>query len=188
MSKVKANSTRIFILVMVVAFAVSSLSLSGFVIWDIAKGGGKKKSATDNLPAEVQQKLNEQKAAQAAGGNKLQGTQLTGFTPIAKVDSLQSIDTQVGTGAEVKAGGKVTAHYTGAIASTGKIFQSSLDSGQPFTASLDGVIKGWQQGIPGMKAGGKRRVIIPASLAYGDQSPSPDIPANSDLVFDIELI
>ncbi|OGL30947.1 peptidylprolyl isomerase [Candidatus Saccharibacteria bacterium RIFCSPHIGHO2_12_FULL_41_12] len=118
----------------------------------------------------------------------MQGTQLTGFTPIAKVDSLQSIDTQVGTGAEVKAGGKVTAHYTGAIASTGKIFQSSLDSGQPFTASLDGVIKGWQQGIPGMKAGGKRRVIIPASLAYGDQSPSPDIPANSDLVFDIELI
>ncbi|MEK7626071.1 MAG: FKBP-type peptidyl-prolyl cis-trans isomerase [Patescibacteria group bacterium] len=187
MAKVKEHSTRIFILVIVVVFAVSSLAFSGYVIWEIATGGDKK-SATDNLPAEVQQKLNEQKAAQEAGENKLQGTQLADFTPVAKVEKLEVIDTQPGTGAEVKAGGKVTAHYTGAIASTGKIFQSSKDSGQPFTASLDGVIKGWQEGIPGMKAGGKRRIIIPASLAYGEQSPSADIPANSDLVFDIELI
>lgn len=187
MAKVKEHSTRIFILVIVVVFAVSSLAFSGYVIWEIATGGDKK-SATDNLPAEVQQKLNEQKAAQEAGENKLQGTQLADFTPVAKVGKLEVIDTQPGTGAEVKAGGKVTAHYTGAIASTGKIFQSSKDSGQPFTASLDGVIKGWQEGIPGMKAGGKRRIIIPASLAYGEQSPSADIPANSDLVFDIELI
>ncbi len=187
MAKVKEHSTRIFILVIVVVFAVSSLAFSGYVIWEIATGGDKK-SATSDLPAEVQQKLNEQKAAQEAGGNKLQGTQLADFTPVAKVEKLEVIDTQPGTGAEVKVGGKVTAHYTGAIASTGKIFQSSKDSGQPFTASLDGVIKGWQEGIPGMKAGGKRRIIIPASLAYGAQSPSADIPANSDLVFDIELI
>lgn len=187
MAKVKEHSTRIFILVIVVVFAVSSLAFSGYVIWEIATGGDKK-SATDNLPAEVQQKLNEQKAAQEAGENKLQGTQLADFTPVAKVEKLEVIDTQPGTGAEVKAGGKVTAHYTGAIASTGKIFQSSKDSGQPFTTSLDGVIKGWQEGIPGMKAGGKRRIIIPASLAYGEQSPSADIPANSDLVFNIELI
>lgn len=187
MAKVKEHSTRIFILVIVAVFAISSLAFSGYVIWEIATGGDKK-SATDDLPAEVQQKLNEQKAAQEAGGDKLQGTQLANFTPVAKVEKLEVIDTQPGTGTEVKAGGKVTAHYTGAIASTGKIFQSSKDSGQPFTASLDGVIKGWQEGIPGMKAGGKRRIIIPASLAYGDQSPSADIPANSDLVFDIELI
>lgn len=188
MAKVKENGTRIFIIVMVVVFAVSSLATSGFVIWEIAKGGDKK-SAKSDIPAEVQQKLNEQKAAQSTeGGNKLQGTQLAGFTPVAKVDQLQVIDTKVGDGEAVVAGGKVTAHYTGAIASTGKIFQSSLDTGSPFTASLSGVIKGWQEGIPGMKVGGTRRIVIPASLAYGDQSPSADIPANSDLVFDIQLI
>lgn len=118
----------------------------------------------------------------------LQGTQLTDFTPIDKVDSLQVLDTLPGNGEAVPEGGTVTAHYTGALAKTGVIFQSSKDFGRPFTAPLSNVIAGWQQGIPGMKAGGRRRLIIPAELAYGSQSPSPDIPANADLVFDIELI
>ncbi len=123
---------------------------------------------------------------QQEGG--LKGTQLQGFTPIPDVTELQKIDLAVGTGAEVQAGATITANYTGAIASTGKIFESSYDSGQPVTFGLDQVIPGWTQGVPGMKEGGKRRLIIPAELAYGAQSPSPDIPPNSDLVFDIELI
>ncbi len=91
-----------------------------------------------------------------------------------------------GTGPEVAKGGTVTAHYTGALAKDGTIFQSSKDSGKPFTAPLTGVIPGWQEGIPGMKVGGTRRLVIPASLAYGDKATGT-IPANSDLVFDIEL-
>lgn len=123
---------------------------------------------------------------QQQGG--LAGTQLEGFTPIPTVTELQKIDLVEGTGAEVAPGATITANYTGAVASTGKIFESSLDSGQAVSFGLDQVIPGWTQGVPGMKVGGKRRLVIPAELAYGAQSPSPDIPANSALVFDIELI
>ena len=112
---------------------------------------------------------------------------MEGFTPVDKVSDLKIEDKKVGTGAEVKSGGTVTAHYTGAVASTGIVFESSLDSGQPFTSPLSNLIKGWQQGIPGMKEGGERRLLIPAALAYGDNPPS-GIPANADLVFDIVLI
>ncbi len=118
---------------------------------------------------------------------KLQGTKLAGFTPVPSVASLQKIDTTPGTGDTVKPGATITVDYTGALASTGVIFESSKDSGQPATFPLDQVIKGWTQGIPGMQVGGTRRLVIPASLAYGSQSKST-IPANSDLVFDVTLI
>lgn len=120
--------------------------------------------------------------------NQLKGTQLGGFTPIVKIDSLQKIDTKVGDGAEAKASSTVTVQYTGAVAATGTIFESSLDSGQPVTFGLNQVIKGWTDGVPGMKVGGERRLLIPAAQAYGANSPSPDIPANADLVFDITLL
>lgn len=172
---------------MVVVFAVSSLAFSGYVVWEIARGDDKK-TAQNEIPEEVQKKLKEQQAAQA-GGNKLEGTQLQGFTPVAKVTELQKIDTQVGTGEVVQPGATVTAHYTGAVAATGKIFQSSYDSGQPVPFGLDQVIKGWTDGVPGMKAGGKRRILIPADQAYGANPPSGSgIPANADLVFDIEIV
>jgi FKBP-type peptidyl-prolyl cis-trans isomerase len=120
--------------------------------------------------------------------NKLKGTQLANFTPVAKVDTLQKIDTTAGTGDEAKASSTVTVSYTGAIASTGIIFESSLDNGgQPVTFPLNQVIKGWQEGIPGMKTGGTRRLLIPSALAYGTQG-SGAIPPNSDLVFDVTLL
>ncbi len=119
--------------------------------------------------------------------NKLEGTKLANYTPGGAVSELQVVDLVVGTGAEAKADSTVTAHYTGALVADGTIFQSSKDTGNPFTSSLGRLIQGWQEGIPGMKAGGTRRLIIPAAKAYGSQS-QPGIPANSDLVFDIELI
>ena len=117
-----------------------------------------------------------------------EGTKLSGFEPVNAVTELQIIDKEVGTGAAVQPGATVTAHYTGALCKNGIIFQSSHDIGRPITFPLDGVIEGWQQGVPGMKVGGWRRLVIPASMAYGDSSPAPNIPANSDLVFDIELM
>ena len=118
----------------------------------------------------------------------LQGTQLKDFTPVASIPTLQKVDTVVGTGAEVKAGDTVTVDYTGAVAATGTIFQSSLDTGQTVSFGLNQVIAGWTQGVPGMKVGGTRRLLIPASLAYGANPPSGSgIPANADLVFDITL-
>ncbi len=115
---------------------------------------------------------------------------LVNFTPVAKVSELKTIDQVVGTGAAVKPGDTVSVHYTGALAATGVVFQSSKDFGPtPITFPLSGVIKGWTDGIPGMKVGGTRRLLIPATQAYGaTPPPGSGIPANADLVFDVELI
>jgi FKBP-type peptidyl-prolyl cis-trans isomerase len=120
---------------------------------------------------------------------QLEGTKLSEFQPTgAAVADLQIIDLLLGSGDEVKPGATITAHYTGALAADGTIFQSSKDTGSPATFGLDQVIAGWTKGVQGMKVGGRRRLVIPAARAYGTSSPAPNIPANSDLVFDIELI
>lgn len=115
---------------------------------------------------------------------------LNNFTPVSKTETLQKIDLVVGSGAEVKEGATVSVQYTGAVAATGSIFQSSKDiSADPVTFPLGQVIKGWTKGIPGMKVGGIRRLVIPADMAYGSTPPpGSGIPANADLVFDVELI
>lgn len=126
--------------------------------------------------------------AQAKEGKVLQGTKLENFTPMDHIDKLQAIDIKTGSGGEVKPGDTVTVDYTGAVAATGVIFQSSLDSGQPVSFPLGNVIQGWQEGIPGMKVGGTRRLLIPAAMAYGATPPQGSgIPANADLVFDVTL-
>jgi peptidylprolyl isomerase len=118
----------------------------------------------------------------------LEGSKLTDFTPKPSVTELEITDVVPGTGQEVKQGATITAHYTGALVADGTIFQSSKDTGRPATFGLSQVIAGWTQGVPGMKVGGTRRLVIPAVQAYGSHSPAANIPANSDLVFDIELI
>lgn len=118
----------------------------------------------------------------------LEGTKLANFTPVKSVAELQIIDVSEGTGEVVPEGATITAHYTGALCKDGTIFQSSKDFGRPITFGLNQVIAGWTEGVPGMKVGGTRRLVIPAAKAYGAQSPSANIPANSDLVFDIELV
>ncbi|CAN5374880.1 FKBP-type peptidyl-prolyl cis-trans isomerase [soil metagenome] len=122
---------------------------------------------------------------------KLKGTVLANYNPSVKdtkVDTLESIDVVVGDGEECPVGATITAHYTGALCSNGTIFESSHDSGRPATFGLHQVIEGWTKGVPGMKVGGTRRLIIPAAMAYGSRRVSADIGPNSDLVFDIELI
>jgi peptidylprolyl isomerase len=175
----RGKTQRFFIITIVVVFVVSTLGFTGLVVWDLSRN-------KSDPGQDVQKQLQEE--FEKSQGPKLEGTKLENFTPIEKVDSLKVIDIQVGDGKEVSQGGTITAHYTGALAKDGTVFQSSKDTGQPITSALDGVIKGWQEGIPGMKVGGKRRLIIPAALAYGEQSPAPNIPPNSDLVFDIELL
>ncbi|MDP3956765.1 MAG: FKBP-type peptidyl-prolyl cis-trans isomerase [bacterium] len=103
--------------------------------------------------------------------------------------SLKIEDEKVGTGVEAKAGDSITVNYLGTILD-GTKFDSSYDRGTPFTLTLGAgqVIKGWDQGLLGMKVGGKRKLTIPSDLAYGAQSPSPAIPANSTLVFEVELL
>lgn len=122
----------------------------------------------------------------------LKGKQLENFQPINDVDGLQAIDLKEGDGEAVPEGATITAHYTGAYAVNGEIFESSKDSGQPATFPLSGVIAGWTQGVPGMKVGGIRRLIIPGELAYGPApegyTPGSTARPMGTLVFDIELV
>jgi FKBP-type peptidyl-prolyl cis-trans isomerase len=96
---------------------------------------------------------------------------------------------KIGEGMEVPEGASVVAFYHGTLKSDpSKVFDSAFDRGEPIGFPLSNVIRGWQEGVPGMKIGGVRKLTIPAALAYGAQSPSPDIPANSDLVFVIQMV
>jgi peptidylprolyl isomerase len=101
---------------------------------------------------------------------------------------LQITDLKVGTGAEVKAGDTVTAHYVGISCSSGKQFDSSYDRGEPETFALAQVIPGWGKGLVGMKEGGRRQLVVPPGQAYGDKPTSPDILPGETLVFVVDLI
>ncbi len=115
---------------------------------------------------------------------------LTG-APVTLADGLQYIDVQKGCGPVAKSGSSVSLEYTGWLQSSGKKFDSSYDrSGSPFTLVLGQgqVIKGFDEGLLGMQQGGTRRLIIPAALAYGTAGSPPTIPANSVLIFDIQML
>ncbi len=103
-------------------------------------------------------------------------------------EGLIAEDIKIGDGYEVKEGGAVVAHYHGTLKDGGKVFDSSFNRGQPASFPLSGVIPGWQKGVPGMKIGGVRRLIIPSKLGYGERGAGTDIPANADLVFVIQLV
>ena len=98
-------------------------------------------------------------------------------------------DLKVGEGAEARAGQNVTVHYVGTL-TDGKKFDSSRDRGQGFSFKLGGgqVIKGWDQGVAGMKVGGLRKLTIPPELAYGDRGFPGAIPPKSTLIFEVELL
>ena len=108
---------------------------------------------------------------------------------IVTTDSgLKYQDLKVGTGTAAKTGDTVEVHYTGWLAKDGTKFDSSVDRNEPFEFKIGGrVIKGWNEGVVGMKPGGKRKLIIPAKLAYGEKGKGK-IPGNADLVFDVELL
>ncbi|MCV2423203.1 FKBP-type peptidyl-prolyl cis-trans isomerase [Paucibacter sp. DJ2R-2] len=106
---------------------------------------------------------------------------------------LQFEDTVVGDGAEAKAGQRVTVHYTGWLyknGNKGKKFDSSKDRGDPFRFHLAGgeVIRGWDEGVQGMKVGGTRMLVIPAELGYGARGAGGVIPPNATLLFQVELL
>ena len=137
-------------------------------------------------------------AAPATPAMAQQGTAPTtkeGSKMDATVTTLKKIDTKPGSGAEAVAGKSVAVHYTGWLYDErtadkhGEKFDSSLDRGEPFAFNLGEkqVIRGWDEGVAGMKVGGKRTLMIPAEYGYGNRRTGP-IPAGSSLVFDVELL
>jgi FKBP-type peptidyl-prolyl cis-trans isomerase len=125
-------------------------------------------------------------------------------TPLGRLDAatnqviempngLKYTDTKTGDGAAARAGNKVSVHYTGWLynnGTKGAKFDSSVDRGQPFQFTLGAhqVIAGWDEGVAGMKVGGKRTLIIPPELGYGARGAGGVIPANATLMFDVELL
>ncbi len=124
--------------------------------------------------------------------SKLQSGNSAGGTSsdmITTADGLQYKDVVVGTGAEAKTGSHVTVNYIGTL-TDGTKFDSSYDRNQPFpfTIGQGMVIKGWDEGIVGMKVGGKRHLVIPPALGYGAAGAPPTIQPNETLIFDVELL
>ncbi|MDH4080689.1 MAG: FKBP-type peptidyl-prolyl cis-trans isomerase [Nitrospira sp.] len=119
----------------------------------------------------------------AAAENSATGQEVT--TP----SGLKYLDQAVGTGEAAVAGKNVSVHYTGWL-ENGKKFDSSVDRGQPFSFPLGAgrVIKGWDEGVQGMKVGGKRKLTIPSDLGYGSRGAGGVIPPNATLIFDVELL
>lgn len=125
--------------------------------------------------------------ASAKGKAKAKGKVETKVVTTAS--GLKIEEQKVGTGTEAKAGKMVSVHYTGTL-TDGKKFDSSLDRGQPFSFALGAgqVIKGWDEGVAGMKVGGKRKLTIPSELGYGARGAGGVIPPNATLVFEVELL
>ena len=118
------------------------------------------------------------------GGDKKQDEKV-----ITTKSGLKYIDVKVGNGAEAVKGKTVVVHYTGRL-KDGKKFDSSLDRNDPFEFDLGAgmVIKGWDEGVAGMKVGGKRKLIIPSELGYGPKGAGKVIPPNAELHFEVELL
>jgi peptidylprolyl isomerase len=109
---------------------------------------------------------------------------------VKTASGLQYEEMTIGTGKEAKSGSHAYVHYTGTL-KDGTKFDSSRDRGDPFdfTIGTGGVIKGWDEGVAGMKVGGRRKLMVPAALGYGAEGAgSGTIPPNSDLIFDVELM
>lgn len=169
----------------VLAFLIfaSAVVSAIFVIQQVRK----EDKPTDTQANTTNQQANQQQEKQPVNENALKGKPLANFTPSTeRISEVKTEDLTVGTGAEVTSAQQtVTAHYTGARVVDGIVFESSKDSGKTFSSPLSGLIKGWQTGMIGMKAGGVRRLTIPAAQAYGDDASTGR--PTGDLVFDIEL-
>jgi FKBP-type peptidyl-prolyl cis-trans isomerase len=190
---------RYFALFGALLFLITSSALTIAVVWSLIEQNHQTKASTaastssqttpakTTTPPATTSSSSLASYPQLTASSNLTGDKMENFTPTSTPQTkLEYEDIQVGTGATVTASDTISADYVGALMSTGIIFDASANHGGAQTFPLSGVIAGWTQGIPGMKVGGTRRLLIPAALAYGSQAQT-GIPANSDLVFDVTV-
>ncbi|MBL0177264.1 MAG: FKBP-type peptidyl-prolyl cis-trans isomerase [Ignavibacteria bacterium] len=140
-------------------------------------------------PAAAAQNKDGEKAPAMTKTLKTKKDKVSKEKVVTTKSGLQYVDLVVGKGAAPVKGKTVRVHYTGTL-TNGKKFDSSRDRKEPFefVIGTGGVIKGWDEGVMSMKVGGRRKLIIPSDLAYGDRGMPPTIPAKATLVFDVELL
>lgn len=162
----------------VLAIGVITLILVVVGVFSFTKGDSQQNQATQDVNLESQNSTPAPLATESATLN-----------PIAMNNDLVIEDIKVGTGDEAVAGKKVTVNYKGTL-TNGTQFDSSYDRGTPFTFNLGAgeVIQGWDNGVKGMKVGGKRKLTIPPQLGYGERGAGNLIPPNATLIFEVELL
>lgn len=193
------NGQRVAAFLLASVFLITTIGTTAYVVLQINDEDGLvTETAEEQAQAEA---LQAQREAQAQAAETPEGEQPCGSATYAAVEprdlptettsetvaELQTVDVSEGDGEEVQPGDCVAALYHGTLASDGTTFDGNYETGQPIEFSLTQVIPGWTDGIPGMKVGGVRRLVIPAEQAYGEQERG-GIPANSDLIFEVEII
>lgn len=180
--RIKSGLRRAVWLFMALLFVVTAVGVGIYYFWQATHQNNQ---SQNGLNCRVDPNVH---LTQPPSNGQLKGTKIADFKPGSKINYLSCTDIKVGSGATVNSSDTVTVIYTGALSSSGVIFESSFDSGQPLTISLSNVIPGWSLGMVGMKESGTRRLLIPSQFGYGPQGAPPTIPPNSDLVFDITLL
>jgi FKBP-type peptidyl-prolyl cis-trans isomerase len=187
-----SNGQRVAAFFLAMLFLLSTIGATAYVVWQINQDEGVIVNETAEEKAAADAAKASQDTAQSCGSGTFEVVSArptpTVVTSSAPIIELQTIDIKVGEGEEVLAGDCVAALYYGSLASTGVSFDDNYGSGQPIEFSLNGVIPGWTEGIPGMKVGGVRRLLIPAEKGYGAQGSGDVIPPNSDLIFEVEIV
>jgi FKBP-type peptidyl-prolyl cis-trans isomerase len=184
------NGQRVAAFLLAALFLASTVGATAYVIWQINKDDVLV-SETEAEKAAAETAQTEENPTDTCGSKQLAAVEPRALPKVTKVDGaieeLKTTDIKVGDGEDVKAGDCVTALYYGTLAKDGTKFDGNYETGKPIEFSLDGVIAGWSEGIPGMKVGGVRRLEIPAAKGYGAQDKG-SIPANSDLIFEVEIL
>jgi len=167
----------------VIAVVIAIVSLGGFAIFSSSNKSAPNNSSSSTSSSSTSSSFSSSLTSSITINSILMSSSQS-------ITDLTITDTLVGDGAELQSGQSATFHYTGTL-ENGTKFDSSLDRGTPFTTTIGvgEVIPGWDQGIPGMKIGGKRKLVIPGSLAYGPRGiPNAGIGPNATLIFEVELL
>lgn len=189
---------RVFLII----FACLALFVAGCGSDSSTTAGGGETTSSQEKAEAIEQEFKEQEEAEAKKAEKEEtearkaAEEEAGELPKPNIPSgpppkkLVIEDVKQGSGATAKAGDEVTVHYVGVLYDGGELFDSNWGEDEPFSFNLGNseVIKGWDQGVPGMKVGGRRELIIPPDLGYGSEGIYPSIPPNATLVFLVELL